>query len=727
MRRAIPLSVQLLLTFVGLLVGMAAVLTGAAYSSLRRNVESEASRHVAEVTRSREERVRQLFERRQQLADGFLRSLEALCAEPMDARRLGWVFECIRPMADDFRRSQRATALVVTYRGRRLYRSGERIVAEAPAAGTLARVVRKADGAIEYLMQTSRRATVLSMQFDNDEVAPLFDPSTLSRNGALFLVDGQGNFLAPTMQVAAGTRQHVPGRLARCHVGVATDAFVDVDYRGIRSFQSFRPLSVLGDACIGATVGYDEAIAPAQWLREHLVQQGAWFIVIGVILSLVAAQWISAPIRRLAQSARKLQGGTFVRPIPVGGPSEVRALGDAFNAMSSDLANLVAREQAARREAEEASRAKDEFLATVSHELRTPLTAVLGWTHMLQGDNVPVDRLRHGLGVIERSARAQSQLIEDLLDVSRIVSNRLRLTRDAIRLSEVVGAAVEALRPHAAAKQVELAVTDLSDPALVLGDPNRLEQVVWNLVWNGIKFTQPGGRVTVGISRADRQIVLKVTDTGVGISSTFLPHVFDWFRQEDARSRSQAGLGLGLGIVRHIVQLHGGTVRAESAGLGKGAAFIVTLPIHQPATLEIATPKRAQGSAQVVHRLDAARVLVVEDDDEARELVKATLERAGASVETVGNSHDARREVMADAPDVLISDIRMPEEDGFELMRSLRRAGIQTPAIALTAYARREDAEQARAAGFQIHLAKPVDAARLVDAVATLLRDRNVH
>ena len=727
MRRAIPLSVQLLLTFVGLLVGMAAVLTGAAYSSLRRNVESEASRHVAEVTRTREERVRQLFERRQRLADGFLRSLESLCAEPIDARRLGWVFECIRPMADDFRRSQRATALIVTYRGRRLYRSGDRIDVAAPAAGTLARVVRKPDGTVEYLMHASRRETVVAMQFDNEEVAPLFDPSTLSRNGALFLVDGQGNFLAPTEQAAPEARQYIPGRLARCHVGVATDSFVDVDYRGIRSFQSFRPLSVLGDACIGATVGYDEAVAPAQRLREHLVQQGAWFIVIGVVLSLVAAQWISGPIRRLALSARKLQGGTFVRPIPVGGPSEVRALGDAFNAMSSDLANLVAREQAARREAEEASRAKDEFLATVSHELRTPLTAVLGWTHMLQGDNVPVDRLRHGLGVIERSARAQSQLIEDLLDVSRIVSNRLRLTRDPIRLSEVVGAAVEALRPHAAAKQVELAVTDLADPALVLGDPNRLEQVVWNLVWNGIKFTQPGGRVTVGISRADRQIVLRVTDTGVGISSTFLPHVFDWFRQEDARSRSQAGLGLGLGIVRHIVQLHGGTVRAESAGLGKGAAFIVTLPIHQPATLEIATPKRAQGSAQVVHRLDAARVLVVEDDDEARELVKATLERAGASVETVGNSHDARREVLAGAPDVLISDIRMPEEDGFELMRSLRRAGIQTPAIALTAYARREDAEQARAAGFQIHLAKPVDAARLVDAVATLLRDRNVH
>ena len=249
--------------------------------------------------------------------------------------------------------------------------------------------------------------------------------------------------------------------------------------------------------------------------------------------------------------------------------------------------------------------------------------------------------------------------------------------------------------------------------------------MIWNLLWNAIKFTQSGGRITIGLAREERSLVLRVTDTGVGISSSFLPYVFEWFRQEDARARSQAGLGLGLGIVRHIVQLHGGSVRAESRGLGQGATFMVTLPIYEPATIEV-SPGRAPG-ARLVHRLDAARVLVVEDDDEARELVKATLERAGASVETVANSRDARREMMTGAPDVLISDIRMPEEDGYALLRSLRGAGIDTPAIALTAYARREDADEARAAGFQIHLPKPVDAARLVDAVATLLRDRNVH
>jgi signal transduction histidine kinase/ActR/RegA family two-component response regulator len=724
MRRAIPLSVQLLLTFVGLMVGMAAVLTGAAYTTLRANLEAEASRHVSDATRLREERLTHLFDRRQRRADGFLRSVEALCAEPLDSGRLAWADECVRPMVDDFRKSERALGVELTYRERRILRSGQRITAGRPSGGALAAILRSPDNTIEYVMQASRRDTAVTLQFEDEEVAMLFDDaSTLGRGGSVFMVDADGYVLASSAG-EGGPRD--PERLAPCPNDVG--AFVEANDRGIKSFQSYRPVPVLGTACVGATLGYALAVAPAERLRAALVQHGTWFALVGVVLSLVAAQWISAPIRQLAQSARKLRTGMFERPIPVGGPSEVRALGTAFNAMGNDLAELLAREQAARRDAEDASRAKDEFLATVSHELRTPLTAVLGWAHMLQGPDVPPDRLRHGLAVIERSARAQTQLIEDLLDVSRIVSNRLRVAKEPVQLAEVVGAAVEALRPQAIAKQVDIRIGDLSDRALVLGDPHRLEQVVWNLVWNAIKFTQPSGRITVGLARAERQLVFRVSDTGVGISSAFLPYVFEWFRQEDARSRSQAGLGLGLGIVRHIVQLHGGSVRAESAGLGRGASFIVTLPIFEPATVTVqVAATRPESSPPPVHRLDAARVLVVEDDEDAREIVRATLERAGASVETVDNSQDARREVLSGPPDVLISDIRMPVEDGYELIRSLRDAGIETPAIALTAFARREDADQARAAGYQIHLTKPVDAARLVDAVATLLRDRNVH
>jgi CheY-like chemotaxis protein len=247
-------------------------------------------------------------------------------------------------------------------------------------------------------------------------------------------------------------------------------------------------------------------------------------------------------------------------------------------------------------------------------------------------------------------------------------------------------------------------------------------------LWNAIKFTDGGGDVYVSLQRADRNMLVTVRDTGVGISPAFLPYVFEWFRQADPRALSQAGLGLGLGIVRHIVQLHGGDVRAESAGEGHGATFTVTLPVFEPAADLVQAPQTAESQAAPHdQRLEAARVLVVEDDDASRELLRLTLERAGAFVDTVSSAGDARREMQSDPPDVLISDIRMPEEDGYSLIRSLRSAGIATPAIALTAFARREDAEEARAAGFQIHLPKPVDAVLLVDAVARLLQNDRVH
>jgi signal transduction histidine kinase/ActR/RegA family two-component response regulator len=477
---------------------------------------------------------------------------------------------------------------------------------------------------------------------------------------------------------------------------------------------------------VGATLRYAEALAPAERLLDVLLRRVAWFVAGGVILSLLAAHWISAPIRRLARRARRLQGGQFEQLRPVGGPSEVRALGRAMDAMSRDLEELVGREQAARREAEQANRAKDDFLATVSHELRTPLTAVLGWARMLRQHDAPPEQLRHGLQVIERSARAQNRLIDDLLDVSRIVSNKLRMQREAVPLARVVEAALDQVRPQAEMKQVELQ-SDLEDSALVFGDPPRLEQVVSNLVWNAIKFTESGGHVRVSLRRDRGEMVLAVSDTGVGISPEFLPYVFEWFRQADARARSQAGLGLGLGIVRHIVGLHGGAVKAESAGLGHGATFTVTLPVFEPATLPAPRARLAAPNQTMSGALHAARVLVVEDDDDARELVRMTLEDAGASVETVASAGEARREIASDPPDVLISDIRMPEEDGYSLIRSLREAGVATPAIALTAFARQEDAEEARAAGFQIHLPKPIDAARLVDAVGRLLQNDSVH
>jgi signal transduction histidine kinase len=705
---------------------MAVVLTTAASTSVVANLQTDASRRVSLATQTREQALSQLFQLRQKRAEGFLVSLQSFCAERLPSGRLAWPEECVRPMVDDFRKSEGALGALLTYGDRRIRRSGQRVSGETPADGALAKVVRAANGDVEYLMKARRGAVVLTTQFNHEQVERLFgDHSAFGRSAEVFLIDEAGQFLTPVSHGAPSTPQAAE-LLAHCKSAV-DDGFVGLDLGGAKSFQSFRPVGALGTACVGATLRYDEALAPAEQLRQDLGQRVVWFVLVGIVLSLLAAHWISAPVRRLALSARKLQSGQFERPLRLGGPSEVQALGRAFNAMSNDLAELVAREQTARRYAEDANRAKDDFLATVSHELRTPLTSVLGWAQMLRAREGPPERLIHGLSVIERSARAQSRLIDDLLDVSRITANRLRMAREPVSLGPLIEAALDQVRPQAEEKQLEIH-TDLADSALVRGDPRRLDQIISNLVGNAIKFTEPPGSITVRLERVDRNMVLTVSDTGVGISSTFLPYVFEWFRQADPRSRSQSGLGLGLGIVRHLVQLHGGNVRAESPGTGHGATFVVTLPVFEPATLvPDVVQRKPLATLAIAHRLDSARVLVVEDDDDARELVRMTLEDAGAYVETVATAGDARREMMSGPPDVLISDIQMAEEDGYSLVRSLRAAGIATPAIALTAYARHEDADEARAAGFQIHLAKPVDAGRLVEAVATLLPPASVH
>ena len=727
MRPAVPLSVQLLLTFVGLLLGMTWVLMNSANTSLLSNLEAEAQRTINVATKAREQTLTQLFQLRQQRAEGLLASVQSLCAEPIDRGRLGWVGDCVRTMVDDFRKSERALGVTLSYGNRRLRRSGAPVPAATVPPGSLARVTRAPDGEIEYIMIAAKGQTVLTQRFDSKQVADLFDDqSGLGRTGEVFLVDHSGEFLIPARHESlAPSAERSAEFVQRCNTSV--DASVDIDYRRIKTIQSFTPIPALGGACVVARMDYDETVAPAQRMRADLLTRSAWFVIVGVILSLIAAQWISLPVRRLALSARTLQTGRFDRPLPLAGPSEVRALGRAFNVMANHLAELVAKETAARREAEAANRAKDDFLARVSHELRTPLTAVLGWAQMLQSERLPPEQARHALAVIERSARAQRQLIEDLLDVSRIVSNRLRIAREPVPLAAVVDQALDAVRPEAAARKIQIESV-LSESGLVLGDARRLEQVVWNLAWNAVKFSQASGKVTVRLTRDGGHLVLSVADTGVGIPSAFLPHVFEWFRQADPAARSQAGLGLGLGIVRNLVQLHGGSVRAESRGEGRGATFIVRLPIHHPAAPMAALPaETVQPIAGLKDRLSAVRVLVVEDDEDTRELVRATLEHAGAQVETVGSASEARREMLEESPDVLVSDIRMPEEDGYSLIQSLRTAGVTTPAIALTANARREDAEEARTAGFQIHLAKPIDAARLVEAVAALHEQRTIH
>ena len=377
------------------------------------------------------------------------------------------------------------------------------------------------------------------------------------------------------------------------------------------------------------------------------------------------------------------------------------------------------------RRAEESSRLKDEFLATLSHELRTPLTPILAWVSQLRRGTLDPARVVRALEAIERNARAQVHLVDDLLEVSRIISGKMRLEVKAVRLADVIDAAIEGVRPAAMAKDIRVVKAIHPGVHPIRGDAQRLQQVAWNLLSNAINFTPENGRVELRLRPAGTYLELTVRDTGKGISPAFLPHVFERFRQGDASSRgTHGGLGLGLAIVRHIVELHGGSVHAESAGQGKGATFTVRLPLRvapQPASSPGAPPP-----APETPRLAGLRVLVVDDERDTCEVLEAVLRRGGAEVRACQSAAAALAALKGWWPDVLVCDIGMPGEDGYALMRKIRTRG--TPpgrplaAVALTAYARFEDRQQALAAGFQRHVPKPFDTEELVATVASLGR-----
>lgn len=390
---------------------------------------------------------------------------------------------------------------------------------------------------------------------------------------------------------------------------------------------------------------------------------------------------------------------------------------------------LLLREKAARTEAETANRLKDEFLATLSHELRTPLNAMFGWTQLLTTRKFDETTTARAIETINRNTKTLKVLIEDVLDVSRIITGKLNLKVTPVQLITVVEAALDTVRPAAEAKEIRLESISDSSVALVLGDANRLQQIVWNLVSNAIKFTPHGGRVDVQLVQIDSHVQIRVTDTGEGIAAEFLPYVFERFRQADSSStRSHGGLGLGLAIVRHLVELHGGTVRAESPGIGQGATFIVTLPLKpalKPTTPEQLSPTTTHEVAEnCLPILEGLRVLVVDDEVDARELIQAMLQPLGVQVKAAASAIEALVALQTFQPDVLLSDIGMPGENGYALIRQLRaleeEQGGRIPAVALTAYARAEDRTQALLAGFQLHVPKPVNQAELAAVVANL-------
>jgi signal transduction histidine kinase/CheY-like chemotaxis protein len=393
--------------------------------------------------------------------------------------------------------------------------------------------------------------------------------------------------------------------------------------------------------------------------------------------------------------------------------------------VEEDRQELLRREKSARLEAEQANKLKDQFLATLSHELRTPLTSILSWASLLRSGKLDAEKMEKGIEVIERNTLTQARLVEDLLDVSRILNGKFDLTRKSIRIASVVYSAADAVKPVAEAKGIRLNISAIEDGCIVLGDSCRLQQVIWNLLTNAVKFTPPGGSVNVSVVRADAEVVLKVVDTGKGISKEFLPRVFERFAQADQKySREFGGLGLGLAIVRHITELHGGIVAVDSQGEGKGTTFIVKLPLAESAV----DPGRSTGKFKIdttpQHVLKGLQVLLVEDEDDTRLVLQKVLEQYGAMVWAASSVDQALGVLALHRPDIVLTDIAMPGKDGYELLKALReddaKHGRHTPAAAVTALARAEDRQHALKAGFQDQITKPVEPAVLAAAVARL-------
>jgi signal transduction histidine kinase/ActR/RegA family two-component response regulator len=445
-------------------------------------------------------------------------------------------------------------------------------------------------------------------------------------------------------------------------------------------------------------------------------------LLISFLLSSFLQRIVGTPIAALADTARMIAArGDYSMRAARSTPDEIGVLVQAFNRMLDEIeasqherAELLDREQ-------QANRLKDEFLATLSHELRTPLNAIVGWVHLLRRGQLPPEEANHALERIDRNAHAQARLVQDLLDVSRITSGKLLLDIRDMDLATVALNALDVCRPAAAARDVSL-VTEFTGSFATMGDPDRLQQVLWNLIMNAVRFTPAHGRVTVALSRDTTTDTIEVRDTGAGIEPQFLPFMFEPFRQADAAStRAHGGLGIGLTIVRRLTEMHGGTVAVASDGPGTGATLTVKLPLRRPPAAVVVIPKRTR-----VNSLAEATVLVVEDDPDTLELLQSTLLMAGAKTVGAASVAAALRALDDRAFDALISDIAMPGQDGYTLITLMKdRLGAQMPAatIALTAYASAADRERALTAGFREHLAKPVNPDVLLQTLQDLLAD----
>jgi signal transduction histidine kinase/ActR/RegA family two-component response regulator len=673
------------LALVALNVVAIGVLALFAYRASRDSLTAQAVATARVVADSRGDALTRALEHQQDRLQAFLTSVESLCGERGSRGSIVFERECARVALRGFRNAEHAVAAELYSGTRRVVAAEEWPEAAIPPTPPRLASIANANKDPIYTMQASRQTLSVRAVYPLVDLASTFiDRSSLKTKGELLLTDGTGRVIVPVG--ARGEQATVPPALLsvvrQCAEG-SGDADGSADLiayaQDKRIIAGIRPVPAIGDGCIVARLDYEEALAAVHRLGRIVVIASFTVITFGGLLSLIIAR----------------------------------------------VGDQAQREHEARISAEAANKSKDDFLATVSHELRTPLTAILGWASILRRHQPNAARFDHALRVIERNARMESRLIDDLLDVTGSMNGQIRLNLSTVSPVNVVEAAMEAIRPAAETKGVTVTIHVEGFVADVLADPHRLQQVVWNLLANAVRFTPQGGWVDVAVRQTHDSTQIVVGDTGAGISPDFLPHVFDRFRQgQTGTTRTHGGLGLGLSIVRHLVELHGGTVTAASAGLSRGATFTVTLPRTAPLSAVVSPRPPAIGEHFAVS-LPGACVLVVDDDADTREVVREILQYAGAKVITSSSARETREMIERFRPDVLVADIGMPEEDGYSLIKSIRanEAGARhLPAIALTAHTGSEDVERALKSGFHAHISKPVDATHLVSSIVALLR-----
>jgi signal transduction histidine kinase/ActR/RegA family two-component response regulator len=659
------------LALVALNVVAIGVLAFFAYRASRDSLTAQAVATARVVADSRGDALTRALERQQDRLQAFLTSV-------------AFERECARVALRGFRSAEHAIAV-------ELYSGSRRIVASdawpdgavAPEMPRLAAIVDTTLGSI-YAMQATRQQMSVRAAYPLADLASTFvDRSGLKSKGELLLTEASGRVIMPIGD--QGDRATLPPALlptVRQCAAAPPDADAGAELlallEGKGVIAGVRPIPAIGEGCIVARLDYEEALAPIHRLARIVVIASFTVIALAGLLSLIIAR----------------------------------------------VGDQAQREHEARIEAEAANRSKDDFLATVSHELRTPLTAILGWASILRKHQPNPARSEHALRVIERNARMEARLIDDLLDVTSSINGQIKLNLMTVSPVSVVEAAIEAIQPAAESKGVLVTNHVEGTVADVLVDSQRLQQVVWNLLANAVRFTPKDGWVDVAVRQNFESTQIIVGDTGAGISPDFLPYVFDRFRQgQSGTTRSHGGLGLGLSIVKHLVELHGGNVQAASEGLSRGATFTVTLPRVSPA--QAAAPRAANIGEHFAVSLPGATVLVVDDDTDTREVVREILQYAGAKVITCGTARETGQLIERFQPDVLIADIGMPDEDGYTLIEKIRANEPKTrhlPAIALTAHTRPEDVEHALRAGFHVHVSKPIDASQLVSSIMALLR-----